>query len=512
MGFFSFARLGVALLTLLAARRVYWELTVGSQRRAFSTQHGCVPAHKKKTRLPFGLDMLLKDQKKFREYRVLEYIIEFFRDENAHTIDLRYVGQHIFVTDDPENIKTVLATDFGRWSIGVARIKWMGSFLGTGIFTSEGPVWKHSRETLRPCFERSQVSDISLLDKHTTRLIDSLSKDGSTVDLQPLIQDLTMDITSDFLFGISTDSLDKSKDDKHTKEFIKAFEYIMVPFDVENLGLWTVVEQLLPNRKLKKCTKILQDFADRIIDEEIAARKSSPSKPSRYVFLHELLDTVPDRIRIRSELLNIFLAGRDTTSALLSNVLWTLSRSPTIQSRLRREITSHIGDAVLPTFTQLKDMRYLKAIMNESQRLYPVVPSNTREALVDTTLPRGGGPDEQSPVFVPKGASITYHIVAMHRRVDVYGEDADVFEPARWMDGEHGSSPLRPGWGYLPFSGGPRVCIGQQFALTEAMFVVVRMLQTFPVLESRDSEPWTEKINITASNRNGCKVSLRMAE
>ena len=87
-------------------------------------------------------------------------------------------------------------------------------------------------------------------------------------------------------------------------------------------------------------------------------------------------------------------------------------------------------------------------------RLYPVVPGNARCAEVDTILPRGGGDDGQSPLFVPKGQSVQWSLYTMHRRKDFYGEDAEDFKPERW-------ETLRPGWEYLPFNGGPRICIGR---------------------------------------------------
>jgi cytochrome P450 len=211
---------------------------------------------------------------------------------------------------------------------------------------------------------------------------------------------------------------------------------------------------------------------------------------------------------IRSELLNILLAGRDTTAALLTNVFFELPRHPDILDRLRREITEHIGDEA-PTYQQLKDMKYLKAILNESQRLYPVVPSNSREALEDTVLPRGGGPSGTAPLLIPKGTYTAFHPYSMHRRPDIYGADAELFDPTRWLDDEHSSGPLRPGWGYLPFGGGPRICIGQQFALTEASYVTVRLLQAFKKMESRDDEPWRENIAIVCTSFAGCKLGLQ---
>ena len=129
------------------------------------------------------------------------------------------------------------------------------------------------------------------------------------------------------------------------------------------------------------------------------------------------------------------------------------------------------------------------------------MPLNGRVAVRDTFLPVGGGPDGKAPVFVAKGQLVTYSVHAMHRRRDVYGADADEFRPERWEN-------LKPGWAYLPFNGGPRICIGQQFALTEAGYTIVRLLQQFKVIENRDALPWEENLTLTLSSLHGTKVSL----
>jgi cytochrome P450 len=135
------------------------------------------------------------------------------------------------------------------------------------------------------------------------------------------------------------------------------------------------------------------------------------------------------------------------------------------------------------------------------------VPANTRFANKDTALPRGGGQFGDAPVFVPKGTIVMYSVYAMHRRKDIFGPDADEFRPERWEHNNPGGA-LKPGWGFLPFNGGPRVCIGQQYALTEAGYTIVRMMQTFKEIENRDPAPWTEHISVTLSSQNGAKVRL----
>ena len=114
-------------------------------------------------------------------------------------------------------------------------------------------------------------------------------------------------------------------------------------------------------------------------------------------------------------------------------------------------------------------MKYLRAVLNESLRLYPVVPENDREAEVDTVLPVGGGEDGKSPVFVAKGQIVHWSLYTMHRRKDLYGEDAEDFKPERWLDqGE--KKGLRVGWEYLPFNGGPRICIGRTCNILPSIF------------------------------------------
>jgi len=90
----------------------------------------------------------------------------------------------------------------------------------------------------------------------------------------------------------------------------------------------------------------------------------------------------------------------------------------------------------------------------------------------------------------------------MHRSREIYGPDASHFRPERWEEN------LRPGWGYLPFNGGPRICVGQQFALTEASYAIVRLVQHFSALESRDPEPWTELFGMTTASFRGTKVAM----
>lgn len=181
-----------------------------------------------------------------------------------------------------------------------------------------------------------------------------------------------------------------------------------------------------------------------------------------------------DKIKIRSEALSVLFAGRDTTASLLTNVWFELSKRPDIWARLSEEVDTLNGEK--PSYEELKNMKYLRAVLNESQRLHPIVPATGRYAREDTVLPLGGGDDEKSPILVKKGQLVMFVLYAMHRRKELYGEDADIFRPERWLDTED-QKGLRMGWDYLPFSGGPRVCIGRESLSSRTL-----LLSTQPLL------------------------------
>ncbi|KAL3297920.1 Cytochrome P450 [Colletotrichum asianum] len=132
----------------------------------------------------------------------------------------------------------------------------------------------------------------------------------------------------------------------------------------------------------------------------------------------------------------------------------------------------------------------------------------SRRALVDTTLPCGGGPDGTSPVFVPAGTEVNFSTHVLHRRKDLWGPDADEFVPERW-EAKRGAAGAA--WHFAPFNGGPRICIGQQLALTEAGYVVVRMLQRYEGVEGLDVDPARDWHNFTVVCSPGSMVDRNEA-
>lgn len=365
---------------------------------------------------------------------------------------------------------------------------------------------------LRPNFVRSQVGDVITFEKHVSHLISKLPKDGSAIDLSDYFFRLTMDSATEFLFGESTDSLSEDSESGFSGAFNRGQEAIAMR---ARFGIWVKwLPFLFDVQGFEKDQKFVHDFVDYYVEkgcakrDQLRAQGKQEEKSDRYIFIDELTSQTDDRVLIRSELLNILLAGRDTTASLLTNVWWILSKRPDLWSKLQAEVATL--DGAHPNFEELKDLKFLRSLLNESLRLHPVVPQNSREAQEDTILPVGGGPDGSSPLFVPKGQVVGWSVYAMHRRTDYYGADAEEFRPERWLDDPAtGKKGLRPGWEYLPFNGGARICLGQQFALTEASYTTVRLCQAFSGIESRDpTNEWQERLQLTCFNLEGAKVAL----
>lgn len=307
------------------------------------------------------------------------------------------------------------------------------------------------------------------------------------VDMKPLLFRFTMDTATEFLFGASVNSQAQTRcgiTQTSWNSFAEAFDRCTA-----TLGIRTRLSGLywLYNPKdFQVDIHVIHSFADHFINTALQPGNYNDTDhlTDKYVFLQELAKVLDDPVEIRSQLLHILLAGRDTTAGLLGWALWNLSRQPHIYQKLRETVMETFGTYQAPqgiSFEALKSCVYLQYILKETLRLFPTVPLNTRQAAHDTTLPVGGGPNGLSPVFVPKGTEIGYSVYAMHRRKDLWGEDAHIFNPDRWAN-------RKSGWDYLPFNGGPRICLGQQFALTEAGYVLTRLLQRFDRLENCDPE------------------------
>jgi cytochrome P450 len=196
----------------------------------------------------------------------------------------------------------------------------MFPLFGDGIFTQDGPNWRHSRELLRPQFSYRNYQNLDVFREHVDNLISNLPSNEEIVDLQPLFFRLTLDTTTAFLFADSVYSLSAAKEAGETTfagAFNTAQAYMAKRYRLQDL-YWVI-----GGKKFNECCAVVHEFADKILDRTLdQGADKSKERDSRYRFLDAVAESTPDRKALRHQMINILVAGRDTTACLLS---WTMS-------------------------------------------------------------------------------------------------------------------------------------------------------------------------------------------
>lgn len=495
-----------------------------------------------KSKIPGGFDLIYRTIKSAAEHKNRENWEAIFRDVGCHTAEFRILGLNVIFTDEPENIKAILATQFQDYGKGKPFHDEFSPFLGDSIFTTDGSQWHASRQLLRPQFIKDRVSDLDTFEEHLVPLFAAMavggdaaaaasalaaqkagrtmpstySANGRIIDISDLFFRYTLDVACDFLLGKNTHSLTTPGE-----EFALAFNEVQrVQGVISRTGPANgIIPRGSYNRGLRVIDNFVQPFIDRALmlpvhELEKNTRESADGGSGRYTFLHALAQFTRDRKVLRDQLMAVLIAGRDTTACTLSWAIYELGRNAECVRKLRAEIAENVGlegdaNCRRPTYADLKSMKYLQHVINEALRMYPAVPYNVRRALHDTTLPRGGGPDGMQPVCVLKDTPIGYSALLMHRRADLYPAHLphpDVFCPERW---DHWQP--KP-WHFIPFNGGPRICIGQNFAMTEMGYMLVRLFQKFERVESHmhaiDGGKPTLRADIVLMPGDGVKVAF----
>lgn len=479
---------------------------------AIAAKYGCQPCMKKVPyKWPFALDILKKQYDALPKKQLLEFQTPYVTA--AGTIRVTLLGEGYILTD-PVNLNAILDTNFDDFGLGARRIGLL-PLLGEGIFTQDGHAWKHSRELLRRQFARIRERGIAALTPHADELINAIAKESSLqpdgiVDLQPQFFEFTLGTTTDLLFGESHSTLSKADGDSLRDNFDYASLISAIKLRLADLA------PLYTSRKFRKACRVVQEwasyFANRAID--YCEEHGEEAAREKYSFIIDLWLDTRDRAIVRDQLLHVLIAGRDTTACMLSWTFFHLVRNPHLIDRLKREIAENIPRGTTEiTRTHIHQMTFLRCCFSETLRLYPQLPVNVRFANKTTVLPRGGGPDGSAPLLLRKGNGIGWSLYHMHRREDLYGEDARQYKPERWESGEL-IKKVGLGAGYVDFHGGPRLCLGKDYALQEASVAAIRILQRYPNIRLPPSEPnepvGAEKQNltITLSSAEGTKVLL----
>lgn len=440
-----------------------------------------------------------------------------------HTASARLIFSQRLITRDENNMKAVLSSQVGDWELGELRRGIPDRFTGGNIFTYEGERWKHSRSLARSAFSRETISNLAMYERHVQDFFLTVPMEGDgwskVVDLQPLVFRLTFDMITELLYGYSVHAQSSSKRSQLGVELcatdLPDVQNLMSNMDqmADFLGFTALFgkwHKFIHSWGFIRNRRFVHQYVDwfvrrrlhQVLNSKVALGRSSDE---RFVLLNELSTLTQDPIQLRNETIGLLFAGRSTTAALIAWALYHLARSPRVFNKLRATILSEFGhdfDLDRTGLSELRNCKYLQFCTNEALRLGSPQPKTWREAAKDTILPSGGGADGKSPTFVPKGTTIVLDFFGMHHRSDLWGEDVEEFRPERWEGREIG-------WGFIPFGGGPRKCVGQQLAVTEASYVISRMVQRFDKLENMDP---TDHVvyHSTITNKSGTGVTVRM--
>lgn len=329
-----------------------------------------------------GIYGFVKLTKAVKEKRWIEFIADQYKTY-GNTVRQSFLSRRIISTIEPENIKAVLATQFKEFGLGT-RHREFYPLLGDGIFTLDGAGWSHSRGLLRPQFARDQVADLDLMDDHIRNLVDLIRENsGARFDIQRLFFLLTIDSATHFLFGESVGSmvpaasatakgglLEKSSVG-NAQGFAEAFgtaqDYLASRSRSQD-AYW-----LINPKEFQDANKRVHEVVDHYVKLALESQQDPEKKQStggRYIFAEALAAETSDPKVLRDNMLNILLAGRDTTASLLSSAFFYMARHQQVWHRLRQVVLDEFGDAANPkteiTQAKLKDIPYLRYVLNES--------------------------------------------------------------------------------------------------------------------------------------------------
>ncbi|KAF7933778.1 uncharacterized protein EAE98_003487 [Botrytis deweyae] len=497
---------------LLATILPYYLLTTYFRARRASQAaqtHGCKPIPRVQSRDPIlGFDTFIKIQKadaaghRSEAYRALH-------QQYGSTFLMNSLGTEL-QTSQAENIQAICTSSFNDWGVGPMRGTIGLPFLGRGIFTEDGEFWKHSRSLVRPTFSRAEIADLDNFERHVTRFLAFIPRDGSTFDMLPLVKRLFLDTSTEFLFGKSTECLAEDTPIE-TDIFMKSFDRALL-----GLALLLIFKPIRWPLYFDPWWKEAYTNVHAFVDKRVSAaleKQRNPKKetgPKRYVLLEEMTKITQDPYDLRMHIINVFFPARDTAAIAFADVVFELARHPGEWKKLKMEVDS-IDSSQALTFEFLRSLRVTKAIINESLRLHPAASRLGKISLRDTILPKGGGEDGQSPIFVPKGTVVGLDLYTLQRDPAIWGADADEFKPDRWLDVNR---PLwEAKWQYEPFLGGIRMCPAQNQVLIQLSYLLVRLAQQIEVIENRDEVfEYLERVTMTVESKNGAKIAVRYVD
>jgi cytochrome P450 len=422
------------------------------------------------------------------------------RERYGDVVRFKFGPFDYYLVADPDVVKHVLVDNAKsyRKSRNYLGLKLV---LGNGLLTSEGDYWRRQRKLAQPAFHRERLAGFAATMARATRdLLDrwhASDRDeggqGRVFCIHEEMMRLTFRIVGLTLFSEDVDgdardvgaALDTAL--RWANDYAEAL--VRIPPAIPTPA----------NRRFKKAMKTL----DAVVHRIIAARRES-AKDTR-MFGDDLLGMLMEAVEegsdrgmtdqeLRDEVITMVLAGHETTANLLSWTFYLLSKHPEIERRVHEEAVSVLGDRE-PGLADVKNLEYARMVLDEALRLYPPAWIFERQSTTEDVL---GG------FTIKKGSIVGISPYVLHRHPK-YFENPEGFDPERFRSKTDAS---RPKWSYLPFGGGPRMCIGNHFAMMEAQIILAMIVRDYR-LELDPSQPVIVDPVITLRPKHGVPVRRR---
>ncbi|XP_015280489.1 PREDICTED: cytochrome P450 4V2 [Gekko japonicus] len=362
--------------------------------------------------------------------------------------------------------------------------KYLHPWLGTGLLTSSGSKWRTRRKMLTPTFHFTILTDfLEVMNEQASILVEKLEKhvDKEAFDCFLYITLCTLDIICETAMGKNIGAQSNS-DSEYVRSVYRMSE--LIHHRQKSPWLWADLLYLMfsEGREHRRGLKILHSFTDNVIAEkarELENREQHQSTDEqsghkvRRAFLDMLLNATDDDGKklsyqdVREEVDTFMFEGHDTTAAAANWSIFLLACHPEVQRKVHQELDDVFGDSNRHvTSDDLKELRYLECVIKETLRIFPSVPYFAR-TLHESCYIRG--------FKVSKGTEVIIAPIALHRDPDVFPEP-EKFQPERFsLENSAGRNP----YAYVPFSAGPRNCIGQRFAQMEEKTILATILRKF---------------------------------
>ncbi|HEY4184844.1 MAG TPA: cytochrome P450 [Polyangia bacterium] len=395
---------------------------------------------------------------------------------------------HIYFVAEPACIEEILVkkADLFRKE-RTSRL--LSRVVGNGLLVNEGESWRRQRRLLQPAFHHQQLQSYATLMVAAIERAAIGWQAGQVRNVHEDMMGVTLEIAAEALFGADL-SADAGDIGHAISDLMEEFGRVVGLAARFQPPVWVPTRL---NRRLRASTRRIDEVILRIIE---ARRKSGAEREDLLSLLIRARDEEGGQMtdaQVRDEAVTLFLAGHETTALTLTYALYLLATNPHCQTLISDELARVLGDRA-PVLGDLEHLGYTEGVVMESMRLYPPAWAVGRQAVA---------PVEIGGYQFPKGADFLMSPWVVHRDPKLF-DRPDSFEPARWSDGLAGRLPR---FAYFPFGGGPRVCIGNRFAMMEAKLVLARVLQRFRFEATPETEV-TLLPSVTLRPRHGVRLRL----